>query len=101
VQERRRCVKAEKTAWMAYGSAPTSALAQGYFVQALALAQAGNDRLLRASILDEMSHQATSVGRYTEAATLGTAQARWGSNLAGFVCEQLAHASGSAQTFDQ
>ena len=60
-------------AWMAYDSAPTSALAQGYFVQALALAQAGDDRLLGASILDAMSHQATFAGRYTEAATLARA----------------------------
>lgn len=60
-------------AWMAYDSAPASALAQGYFVQALALAQAGNDRLLGAGILDAMSHQATFMGRYTEAATLARA----------------------------
>jgi hypothetical protein len=60
-------------AWMAYDSAPSSALAQGYFVQALALAQAGNDRLLGAGILDAMSHQATFLGRYTEAATLARA----------------------------
>ena len=49
-------------AWMTYDSAPASALAQSYFVQALALAQAGNDRLLGASILDAMSHQATFAG---------------------------------------
>jgi transcriptional regulator with XRE-family HTH domain/tetratricopeptide (TPR) repeat protein len=60
-------------AWMTYDSAPASALAQGYFVQALALAQAGDDRLLGASILDAMSHQATFAGRYTEAATLARA----------------------------
>jgi tetratricopeptide (TPR) repeat protein len=60
-------------AWMSYDSTPTSALAQGYFVQALALAQAGNDRLLGASILDAMSHQATFTGRFTEAANLARA----------------------------
>jgi len=60
-------------AWMSYDSAPASALAQGYFVQALALAQAGNDRVLGASILDAMSHQATFTGRYTEAASLARA----------------------------
>ena len=60
-------------AWMSYDSAPASALAQGYFVQALALAQAGNDRLLGASILDAMSHQATFTGRFTEAASLARA----------------------------
>ena len=42
-------------------------------MQALALAQAGNDRLLGAGILDAMSHQATFLGRYTEAATLARA----------------------------
>ena len=60
-------------AWMSYDSAPASALAQGYFVQALALAQAGEDRLLGASILDAMSHQATFTGRFTEAANLARA----------------------------
>jgi transcriptional regulator with XRE-family HTH domain len=60
-------------AWMSYDSAPRSALAQRYFIQALALAQAGGDQLLGASILDAMSHQATFTGRYTEAATLARA----------------------------
>jgi hypothetical protein len=60
-------------AWMSYDSRPTSALAQRYFVQALALAQAGNDRLLGASILDAMSHQATYTGRFSEAANLARA----------------------------
>jgi transcriptional regulator with XRE-family HTH domain len=60
-------------AWMSYDSAPASALAQGYFTQALALAQAGNDRVLGASILDAMSHQATFTGRFTEAANLARA----------------------------
>ena len=60
-------------AWMSYDSAPASALAQGYFVNALALAQAGNDRMLGATILDAMSHQATYTGRYTEAASLARA----------------------------
>ena len=60
-------------AWMTYDSTPLSALAQGYFVQALALAQAGNDRLLGASILDAMSHQATFTGRFTDAANLARA----------------------------
>jgi len=60
-------------AWMSYDSAPANALAQGYFVQALALAQAGHDRLLGASILDAMSHQATFTGRFTEAANLARA----------------------------
>jgi tetratricopeptide (TPR) repeat protein len=58
---------------MTYDSAPTSSLAQSYFVQALALAQAGNDRLLGASILDAMSHQATFAGRFTDAANLARA----------------------------
>ena len=60
-------------AWMTYDSTPDSSLAQRYFVQALALAQAGNDRLLGASILDAMSHQAAYAGRFGEAANLARA----------------------------
>jgi transcriptional regulator with XRE-family HTH domain len=60
-------------AWTTYDAASASRLAQKYFVQALALAQAGNDRLLGASILDAMSHQATYTGRYQEAANLARA----------------------------
>jgi hypothetical protein len=60
-------------AWMTYDSAPTSGMAQGYFVQALSLAQAGSDRLLGGSILDAMSHQATFAGRFTDAANLARA----------------------------
>jgi len=60
-------------AWMSYDSAPESSLAQRYFIQALRLAQAGDDRLLGASILDAMSHQATYTGRYSEAANLARA----------------------------
>jgi hypothetical protein len=60
-------------AWMSYDSAPRSALAQRYFIQALALAQAGGDRRLGASILDAMSHQATHTGRFAEAANLARA----------------------------
>jgi hypothetical protein len=60
-------------AWMTYDSKPGSPLAQGYFIQALSLAQAGSDRLLGASILDAMSHQATFVGRFTDAANLARA----------------------------
>ena len=60
-------------AWMSYDSAPRSALAQRYFIQALALAQAGGDQLLGASILDAMSHQATYTGRFAEAANLARA----------------------------
>ncbi len=60
-------------AWMSYDSMPADTRAQRYFVQALALAQAGGDRLLGASILDAMSHQATYLGRYGEAANLARA----------------------------
>jgi hypothetical protein len=60
-------------AWMSYDSAPGSSLAQRYFIQALALAQAGDDRLLGASVLDAMSHQATYTGRFREAASLAQA----------------------------
>ncbi len=60
-------------AWMSYDSAPSSGIAQRYFIQALALANAGENRLLGASILDAMSHQATFVGRYQDAANLAQA----------------------------
>lgn len=60
-------------AWMSYDSSPGSSLAQRYFIQALALAQAGDDRLLGASVLDAMSHQATYTGRFGEAAGLARA----------------------------
>jgi len=60
-------------AWMSYDSMPGSALAQKYFIQALSLAQAGGDRLLGAGVLDAMSHQATYLGRFGEAASLARA----------------------------
>jgi hypothetical protein len=58
---------------MSYDSAPRSSLAQRYFIQALGFAQAAGDRLLGASILDAMSHQATYTGRFSEAANLARA----------------------------
>jgi transcriptional regulator with XRE-family HTH domain len=60
-------------AWMTYDSTPRSPQAQRYFIQALGLAQAGGDRLLGASVLDAMSHQATYTGRFREAANLAQA----------------------------
>jgi transcriptional regulator with XRE-family HTH domain len=60
-------------AWMTYDSTPLSPQAQRYFIQALGLAQAGGNRLLGASILDAMSHQATYTGRFGEAANLARA----------------------------
>jgi tetratricopeptide (TPR) repeat protein len=48
-------------------------LAQRYFIQALGLADAGEDRLLAASILDAMSHQASFLRRYREAANMARA----------------------------
>ena len=59
-------------AWMSYDSG-LHGLAQRYFIQALKMAEAGNDRLLGGSILDAMSHQATFLGRFTEAANLARA----------------------------
>lgn len=69
-------------AWMTYDSAPSSGLAQRYFVQALALAKAADDRLLGASILDAMSHQATYTGRFNDAANLARAARTGTSQLA-------------------
>jgi tetratricopeptide (TPR) repeat protein len=59
-------------AWMSYDTGRHS-LAQRYFIQALGLAQAGGDRLLPGTILDAMSHQATFLGRFREAANLARA----------------------------
>jgi hypothetical protein len=59
-------------AWMSYDSG-LHGLAQRYFIQAIGLAEAGRNRLLGASILDAMSHQATFLGRFTDAATLASA----------------------------
>jgi hypothetical protein len=77
-------------AWMTY-DAGLHGLAQRYFVQALRLAQSTGDRLLGASILDAMSHQATFLGKYREAANLARA-ARMGTETAGSAVA-LAHYS--------
>lgn len=68
-------------AWMSY-DAGLHGLAQRYFIQALKLAEATGDRLRGASILDAMSHQATFLGKYREAANLARA-ARMGTETAG------------------
>ena len=67
-------------AWMAY-DAGLHGLAQRYFIQALGLADGADDRLLAASILDAMSHQASFLGRYREAANMARA-ARLGTESA-------------------
>jgi tetratricopeptide (TPR) repeat protein len=59
-------------AWMTY-DAGLHGLAQRYFVRALELADEAGERLLGASILDAMSHQATFLGRTHEAANLARA----------------------------
>ncbi|WP_436772210.1 helix-turn-helix domain-containing protein [Yinghuangia sp. YIM S09857] len=59
-------------AWMSYDSGHHG-LAQRYFVQALRLAQTADDRRLAGSVLSAMSHQATFLGRYAEAANLARA----------------------------
>lgn len=68
-------------AWMSY-DAGSHGLAQRYFIQALGFADAGGDRLLAASLLDAMSHQASFVGRHREAANLARA-ARLGTESVG------------------
>ncbi|OLT11293.1 hypothetical protein BJF78_27315 [Pseudonocardia sp. CNS-139] len=72
---------AQLAAWMSY-DAGLHGLAQRYFIQALGFADAGEDRMLAASILDAMSHQASFLGRYKEAANLARA-ARLGTASAG------------------
>lgn len=68
-------------AWMSY-DAGHHGLAQRYFIQALGFADAAQDRLLAASILDAMSHQASFLGRYREAANMARA-ARLGTDSIG------------------
>ncbi|WP_163569423.1 hypothetical protein [Fodinicola feengrottensis] len=59
-------------AWMSY-DAGNHGLAQRYFIQATKIADSAGDRVLSASIMDAMSHQATFVGKYTQAAQLAQA----------------------------
>ncbi len=59
-------------AWMTY-DAGLHGLAQRYFTQALGLADAADDRLLAATILDAMSHQASFLHRYRDAANMARA----------------------------
>ncbi|MGW6258533.1 hypothetical protein [Streptomyces sp. NPDC055085] len=58
--------------WMSYDSG-LHGIAQRYLIQALRMAQAAGDRLLGGSVLSAMSHQATFLGRYQDAATLARA----------------------------
>jgi hypothetical protein len=58
---------------LTYACRPSSALAQAYFVQALALAQACGDRQLGAAVLCVMSEQAFSNGHPDEARNLANA----------------------------
>ncbi|MHC3428203.1 hypothetical protein [Streptomyces sp. DT18] len=58
--------------WMSYDSG-LHGIGQRYLIQALRMAQAAGDRLLGGSILSAMSHQATFLGRYQDAATLARA----------------------------
>jgi tetratricopeptide (TPR) repeat protein len=64
-------------AWMSYDAGLHGA-AQRYFVQALRLAKAANDHLLGTSILAAMSHQATFLGDFGEAADLARAASMGG-----------------------
>ena len=59
-------------AWMSY-DAGLHGLAQRYFVQALRLAEEAGDRRLAGSVLSAMSHQATFLGYYKDAAELARA----------------------------
>ncbi|NYI95925.1 tetratricopeptide (TPR) repeat protein [Streptomonospora nanhaiensis] len=68
-------------AWMTY-DAGVHGLAQRYFIQALKLAEATGENLRAASILDAMSHQATFLGNFREAANLART-ARMGTEAAG------------------
>jgi hypothetical protein len=58
--------------WMSY-DAGHHGLAQRYYLHALRLAQDAGERRLAGSVLSAMSHQATFVGRFNDAATLARA----------------------------
>ena len=58
--------------WMSY-DACHHGLAQRYFLQALRFAQDSSDRRFAGTVLSAMSHQATFLGHYTQAATLARA----------------------------
>lgn len=66
------------TAWMSYDSG-AHGMAQKYFIQALGLAVESGDRWLAGNVLDAMSHQATFLGRFKDAANLARA-ARMGTS---------------------
>lgn len=61
---------------LTYSCWPSAALAQAYFVQALALAQACDDRQLGAAVLCAMSRQATFTGHVDEARNLASTALR-------------------------
>jgi hypothetical protein len=63
---------AQLLGWTAYDS-ERHGIAQRYLVQALHLAHAGGDRVMGGRILSNMSHQATYLGRFNEAAQLARA----------------------------
>lgn len=73
-------------AWMTY-DAGVHGLAQRYFIQALKLAEATSENLRSASVLDAMSHQATFLGNFREAANLART-ARMGTEASGSPCAQ-------------
>lgn len=56
-------------AWMSY-DAGLHGLAQRYFIQALGIADESGDPWLAGNVLDAMSHQATFLGRFKDAARL-------------------------------
>jgi hypothetical protein len=58
--------------WMSY-DAGHHGLAQRYYLHALRLAHDAGDRRLAGSVLSAMSHQATFLGRFDDAATLARA----------------------------
>ena len=84
--------------WMAYDEG-SHGLAQRYFIQALNLARAADDRLLGAEVLAAMSHQASYLGEGASAVDLARAAGRTAAQQGGrvlvaeaFVLEAQGHA---------
>jgi len=79
---------AQLLGWTAYDLG-RHGIAQRYLIQALRLAQAGNDRVMGGRILSNMSHQATYLGRFQEAQQLARAAQEGSKGAAGGTVQSM------------
>ncbi|WP_280381348.1 hypothetical protein [Nocardia wallacei] len=94
---------AQLLAWTAY-DAGRHAAATRYFVQGLRLAEEGNDRLMGARLLANLSHQANFIGEFGAAVTYAraaqSALGTWGTPSVAAMCVMM-EARGLASLSDQ